>query len=226
LATRILAGPRAVREALLRLYFAHALSVCGGRLADGSVSFKSHWSGFASNFPAPQVVHRIEAAYDEGREEVATLLDDVLLRWNEDGLASDPVLSEWRELMTRYGARAVQTLTAGTHLTAQPRSLAEARASRNAVLNGLQRDNEFVQTLWADERFMAAIQHEPGFLVPRVQVNLLYLLVAAAGMNVIDRMSLCHFAYRAAEDHSGRDLTDILRQNVTRAVRTHEHQLE
>ena len=225
LATRILAGPRDVREALLRLYFAHALSVCGGRLAEGSVSFKSHWSGFASNFPAPQVVQRIEAAYEAGREAIAALLADVLLRWDQEELAGDAVLGEWRELMKRYGARAAQLLAAGTHITAQPRSLAEARASREVVLNGLKRDNEFVRALWADERFMAAVQHEPGFLVPRVQVNLLYLLVAAAGMNAIDRMSLCHFAYRAAEDHSGRDLTDIVRQNVARAVRSHEHQL-
>ena len=50
LATRLLDGPRPRREALLRLYFLQALEVSGD-LAAGSVSYKSHWEGFASTFP-------------------------------------------------------------------------------------------------------------------------------------------------------------------------------
>jgi hypothetical protein len=36
-------------------------------------------------------------------------------------------------------------------------------------------------------------------------------------------MALCHHAFRAAEDHSGRDLLAILAGNVAAVVKRHAH---
>ncbi|HEX8432393.1 MAG TPA: hypothetical protein VF625_13975, partial [Longimicrobium sp.] len=45
----------------------------------------------------------------------------------------------------------------------------------------------------------------------------------ALGLTPADRMALCHHAFRAAEDHSGRDLLAILAGNVAAVVKRHAH---
>jgi hypothetical protein len=225
LVATILAGPRPKAEQIIRLYFLHALIVCQGRLPEGSVSFKSHWEGFAASFSSAEVPARIAAAFGRQRESIVGLMLDVEDLYRRGALDDDPVLGAWRDLMARYGERAREILRAGTHITPQPGTLHEAAASREVVLTHLRRDSEFVRVLWDDPRFIASVQFEPGFLVPRVLVNLLYIVLAAAGLSTLDRMTLCHHAFRAVEEHFGRDLTDILRSNVAGALARSAHRI-
>ncbi|HYW10259.1 MAG TPA: lantibiotic dehydratase C-terminal domain-containing protein [Longimicrobium sp.] len=226
LAAAILRGDRPVREQMLRLYFLHALALGGGELPRGSVSFKSHWEGFASTLPSEAVITRIQEVYRAHREGIVALMLEVADRWNGGGVDDDAVLGGWKALIDAYGRRAREALRAGTHITAQPASVGEAARLRDRMFGNVRRESEFVRTLWTDHRFIASLQYEPGFLVPRVLTNLLYLLLAAVGLAPLDKMALCHHAHRAPEEHFGRDLNEILRENVDTVVRAHAHRLD
>lgn len=216
-AVRLLRGSRPRREALLRLYFLHALHV-GGSLPQGSVSFKSHWEGFASSFPSADAIERIQATYQANREAIAALLLEVEGLFSTGRLAEDPDLADWSRLLAVYEARARATILSGTHITPQAASPEEAARMRERAESSRRRDSEFVRTFWSSEVFVASIQFEPSFLVPRVLTNLLYALLSAAGLKPIDKFSLCHFASRAVEEHAGCDLTQFLRDTVDRFV--------
>jgi hypothetical protein len=225
LVAHILAGPRPAAEQVLRLYFLHALLATRGRLPEGAVSFKSHWEGFAAGFPVAEVPERIAASYAGQRDTLVALMLEVEGLYRRGALAEDPLLGAWSDLMARYAERTRQSLRRGTHITPQPATLREASESREALFNYLRRESEFIRVLWDDPRFIAAVQFEPGFLVPRVLVNLLYIVVAAAGLSTLDRMTLCHHAFRTVEDHFDRDLTDILRGNVAGALARSAHRV-
>ncbi len=217
LATRLLGSARPRREALLRIYFLHALEV-GGELPGGSVSFKSHWEGFASCFKSPEVIERVRSAYEANRDHIGGLLAEVAGLHAGGLIEDDADLGEWRRLLTLYGHRAERTIRAGVHLTRQAADPEEASRLRRQAADFSLRESDFVSALWADDVFLASIQYEPSFLVPRVLVNLLYTLVVAVGLKSLDKFALCHFSCRAVEEHSRCDLTDLLKVTIDRFV--------
>jgi hypothetical protein len=73
---------------------------------------------------------------------------------------------------------------------------------------------------------MEALQYDAGFLVPRVLTNLLYVVVAAVGLAPLERIVLCHHSHRAAEEHTGRNLDEILAGNIDRTIRANAGRLE
>lgn len=220
LAVRLPAGPRPLREALLRLYFLQALEAAGD-LAAGSVSYKSHWEGFASTFPSQVVLERIRATYSTHREHFQALLREVAGLFAGGRIGEDPELAAWQELLRRYESRAREVLGAGIHITQQPTTPEEAVRMRRQAESLRLRDSEFVRTMWGDETFVASLQHEPRFLVPRVLTNLLYTFLAASGLKTIDKFTLCHVAFRTVEEHAHCDLTDVLRRNMDWMVARH-----
>lgn len=217
----LLTGRRPRREALLRLYFLKALEGSSGDIAAGSVSYKSHWEGFASSFPSLAVIERIQASYSANREYFQTLLREVADLFAQGRIDEDPELAAWQSLLRHYRNRARQILAGGAHITRQAATPEEAIQGRFQVESLHLRDSEFVRTFWADESFVSSLQYEPSFLVPRVLTNLLYTLLAAAGLKTIDKFILCHAAFRSAEEHSQCDLTDILRRNIAWVVARH-----
>jgi len=221
LSGRIIAanGPR--RDEMLRLYFLNALLVGRGALPEGAVSYKSHWEGFAATFVSMELVSRIRESYATHRESILDLLRGVVHRWEQRIIAEDPNLAAWQTLFQRYAARVRATLAEGRHVTRQPATPDGARELREELYTIVRRDSDFVRALWSDERFIASLQFEPGFIAARVLTNLLYTVVAAVGLHAIDRMALCYYAHRAAEDHYACNLTDILQGNIEAIVRSH-----
>jgi Lantibiotic biosynthesis dehydratase C-term len=217
-----LRGPVPLREQLLRLYFAQFLAV-GGSLPAGAVASKSHWEGFAATFASAEAVERIRATYERERETIHRSLLHVASWWN--GEADDALLTRWAALLAAYDARAGAVIRGGTHLTKQITTLDELEHAREVAGRSIQRDSDFLSALYGDRHFLAAIQFEPAFLVPRVLVNLLYMLVAAAGVSPVEKMALCHFASRAVEEHFGCDLTELLRENMRRVSGAHAQRL-
>lgn len=142
LAFRLLTGRRPRREALLRLYFLRALEGSGD-IAAGSVSYKSHWEGFASSFPSLTVVERVQASYNDNREHFQTLLAEVTDLFVQGRVAEDPELAAWHRLHGRYQSRARQILATGTHLTQQAATPEEAAQMRSEVESYRLRDSEF-----------------------------------------------------------------------------------
>ncbi len=208
-------------ESLLRLFFLQALLVSRGDMPSGCVSCKSHWEGFAATFGAPQAIERIRESQRSNREAVLGVMKDVADKFERGMLDQDPLLVGWRDLLEKYRSRTRRELAEGKQITEQPRTIEEAREARARVLRNQHTGSAFVQTFWSDERFIASIQYEPAWLVPRVLMNLLYQFVATVGIGPIDRMALCYYVYRAAEEHYRCDLTEILKGNVARTVATH-----
>jgi len=221
LAGRILASATPRRDAMLQLYFLNAILVGHDSLPEGAVSYKSHWEGFAATFVSVELLDRIRGSYTSHRESILGLLREVVERWDQHTIADDPNLAAWQSLFQRYAARIRATLAEGRHVTRQPATPEGARQLREELYTIVRRDSEFVRALWSDERFMASLQFNRGFIVARVLTNLLYTLLAAVGLHAIDRMSLCYYAHRAAEDHYGCNLTDILQGNIEAIVRSH-----
>ena len=220
LAFRLMTGRRPRRESLLRLYFLKALEG-SGNIAAGSVSYKSHWEGFASSFPSLTVIERIQASYSANREHFQTLLREVSDLFAGGLIDEDPELAAWQSLLHRYRSLAHQTLATGTHITYQAATPEEAAQMRLQVESRRLRDSEFGRAFWDNGTFVASLQHEPGFLVPRVITNLLYTLLATVGLKTIDKFVLCYVSFRAVEEQMQCNLTDILRRNIAWVVARH-----
>jgi hypothetical protein len=216
LAAQVLGEPRSKRESLLRLFFLQALVVTRGDMPGGCVACKSHWEGFAATFGAPQPIERIRESQRASRVAVLEIMREVTERFEQGTLDHDPLLAGWRDLLEAYRSRTLRDLAAGKQITQQPQSLEEAQQARARVLGNLHTESAFVHTFWSDERFIASIQYEPSWLVPRVLVNLLYQFVATVGIGPIDRMALCYYVFRAAEEHYDRDLNEILKGNIAK----------
>jgi hypothetical protein len=222
LAVSIIVDAGGKTEAMLRLFFLLALTIGDGDARPGSVSFKSHWEGFAS-WSEPALVDRVRAGYDRMRARITAVFEEVLHFWNHPDSDQSGLLGEWQRIIAAYEARSRRLIEDGIHLTSQPTDPEAARAMRNRVFERMRRDSAFVRRLWADERFMASLQYEPNFLVPRVLTNLLYLLVAAVGLHAIDKMTLCYYAHRTVEENFGCDLDDVLDRTIQHVTSTHAH---
>jgi hypothetical protein len=222
LAIEVLRGAIPKREQMLRLFLVHAAHLTRGDIVRGSVSFKSHWEGFAATFGHEEVLERIGHTYEANRTSIRRLLQEVL-SVETDG---EPLRGAWESLMDSYRVRANGILRAGGQITPQPSTLEEARRVREDALGAMRRGSAFVERLWADEHFIASIQYEPRFLVPRVLTNLLYVLHASIGLSVLDKMALCHFAFRSVEEHYDCNLDDVLVENIARISSAHRHHWE
>ncbi len=217
LATAILADTRPRRETVLRLFFLHAMLVTGD-LKTGSVSWKSHWEGFAATFSSPELLERIRMAYDDHRDTVFKQLLEVQKLAQEEALDQDPILAGWRDLIAEYRLYARRQLAAGHAFTSQPATHEEAGEMRAAMERNLIRDSSFVRTFWSDDRFLTSLQKDLAFQVPRVLVNLFYNLVARVGLSPLDKMVLCHHVQRAVEEHFECNLQDVLKSNMAALV--------
>ena len=207
----ILKEPRAKRHHLLRMYFLNAL-VSLGSLARGSVSFKSHWSGFAAEFPNHAATERIRSSFEQQQHAITATMLEVQRRYDARDFSGDPILQHWLVLLQQYGEKSRAILQAGEpiSLTVKPEEIREYRDS----LGRKGDPSEFMQVLLQDERFIAAFRHEPALAWPRALTNLLYMIIPMVGLTVLDRMALCYYAHRAVEIHFRCDLTDVLRETI------------
>ncbi len=220
LVAAILRSHRPVREEVLRLYFAHALIVTG-EVPRGCVAYKSHWEGFASHFSIRALISRIENQYERDRDQIREIMLSVDRDYRRNSFDRDPVLGRWQALSGQYGARAMAILRSGDQITHQAKSVEEVRTARKAIMESMVEDSDFIRTLFRDERFLALIQFHHDFLWPRVITNLLYQVVAAAGLPMIEKMAMCYFAHRAAEDYWKCDLVAILEETIQTVINEH-----
>jgi len=219
----ILKSERPKMVEVLRLYFLEALFV-SGNLPGGCVSFKSHWEGLAAFFASRHGLNeRIKENYLKKRDTIIELMLEVKGAYDSGSIEKDPILRHWHDLMQRNRARTKAILDSGQHVTKQATNLEEARWSKQYMEERKLEHNPFLNTLWSDERFMASIQYEYSMLWPRVLTNLLYSLAAVVGLKLIDKMTLCYYAHRAAEDYFECDLTDILKETVKEIIDKNKH---
>lgn len=221
LAVTIISDRSQRRALVLRLYILYALLLARGTSARGFISFKSHWEGFVSAGGSHAFIELVDAQYQRVEDECLAHVAYVRDALAHDSIGQDEVLSEWKAICERYMKAARRVLAEGHALTRQPRSLEEARRMRETYRARKQRDRRFTERLWKDERFMASVQFDHDFLTARVMTNLLYMLVAAVGLTYLDRMALCHHAYRTAEQAYGCDLTDLLQTEIDIIVARH-----
>ncbi|HEV2963334.1 MAG TPA: lantibiotic dehydratase C-terminal domain-containing protein [Candidatus Angelobacter sp.] len=215
----MLKDPTTKLEQLLRLYFLNAL-VIRDDLVQGSVSFKSHWSGFAAGFPIRPAIERIRRSFDEQKARIISTMLDVQEAYTRRDFSNDPMLEKWLGLFERYGTEARTLLLNGAQISSTM-TKHEVSKYRESLKEHGQEENEFMQTLLSDERFVAAFSHEQTLAWPRVLINLLYMIIPALGLTVLDKMALCYFAHRAVEIHFECDLTDVLRNNISAVLKSH-----
>ena len=211
LSEAILKDPTAKLDHLLRMYFLNALFATGS-LVHGSVSYKSHWSGFAASFTNPELPERIRASFETQQEAIISTMLEVQRRYKARDFSSDPALQQWFGLLQRYGEKAMAILRSGEQISMTMTS-EEIRKYRESFAQK-SGSNEFMMVLLEDERFIAAFRHEAALAWPRVLTNLLYMVIPTLGLTVLDRMALCYFAHCAVELHFQCDLTDTLRSTI------------
>lgn len=217
LACRIMECTESRREIALGLYFALAAYLGRGELSIGSVSYKSHWCGFAACCPSDLLLERIESNYHQNKATILTIARDP--GDSSFGHERQELIKQWGAVVNDFAARASLILERGDSLTVQPQTAIEVSEMRAEIFAKHIRDpGPFTKILWEDERFLAVSQHDISFQLPRALVNLLYDLIAALGFNAIEKMTMCHHAFRAAEETSGVELEDILRKNVTSVI--------
>ncbi|MEM9293600.1 MAG: lantibiotic dehydratase C-terminal domain-containing protein [Acidobacteriota bacterium] len=213
LVTSILRDSGSRWRTVLQLYFVHSIAAAG-EIKAGSVSWKSHWEGFAAGHPSVQVVERIRQDYKERREEILGILQETLDLEAKDELGDHPLVGQWWHLMRSYRQRVHREVASGVKFTGEHQDDDAAREAGEAAIQGMRRDSEFVRTMWSSERFLTAMKHESSFQVPRVLVNLFYSVLPMLGIRPIDKMVLCHHVHRAVEEHYGCDLLDTFRETV------------
>ena len=208
----ILKHPAAKRDHLLRFYFLNALFPHGD-LVRGSVSFKSHWSGFAASLSNRAVIDRIKKSFDDQSDAIVTAMLEVQEAYISGNLSGHPILRKWLVLLQRYDTRARAVLRTGEQIgsTLTPE---QVRAYREYLEQHALEQNDFMRVLLEDDRFVAAFRDRGALAQPRILTNLLYKIIPALGLTALDKMALCYFAYNAVETHFQCDLTDVLRHNI------------
>src|SRR5262249_31684505 len=162
-------------------------------LMHGSVSFKSHWSGFAASFTNSAVPECIQSSFEKQREPIISTMLEIQQRYKTRDFSGDPILREWFVLLQRYGEKAEAILRNGGQIsiTMTPEEIRKYRES----FAQKSEPNEFMLVLLEDERFIAAFRHEPALAWPRALTNLLYMVLPTLGLTVLDRMALCYFVH-------------------------------
>lgn len=215
-AEALLREPERKRDNLLRFYFLVALFP-DGAIVPGSVSFKSHWEGFAATFKSRAVLERIRGGFEDQRDTIVATMENVTESYKRQDFSGDPLLADWLALLRRYGDKAGAMLRHGEQInyTMTPD---EARHYHLTLQANQVEPSEFVDSLFEDPAFLQAYRSDLELAWPRVLVNFLYLLIPAVGLTMIDRMALCYYSHKAVETHFQCNLTDILRSNIADAL--------
>jgi hypothetical protein len=201
---------------LLRLYW--FLATMGFRsIAHGCVSYRSHWEGFAVRASRRPLAERVEQAYMRNRAMFAEECRSVSAAQSD--LSNYAQLQEAATVFGRVTERTRLYLASGTCLTKQAESADQVLRLRQRLPADVDA-NRFLSSLYRDERFLASWSGEPKLIVPRVRTNLLYSLVRDMGLSMLDRFSLCYFAFRTAEAVFEVDLCDLLCENIDAVVAT------
>jgi hypothetical protein len=199
--------------AMLRAYWVHAATVANGDVAEGCVSFKSHWSGFFSTCEHEIVLDRIEQGFFSRRAALETDFRRIMAEITAFGAPVDPWLASVWHLTIDTGRDVRRRLAAGEQLTTQASSVSEQEDRAAEARQYIRRPNEFLSIVWDDPRFLAGIQWSPEFLFARAMTNLLYMWLPLMGLSALDRQVLCRFAFGTAEAVLGEDLTARVARN-------------
>lgn len=215
LAVWTISQPNAVRLNVLRLYFWTALLLCR-EFPSGSVSYKSHWSGFAASCRHRALIDRIRHSYDDHKEQLAEIMCQVRARYRETTIALPDDLAEWQSLINKYTLRVNVEIRKGVELTPRMKSVVDVRLGREWVSRNTVEESDFLNLLYRNDVNLLLLGENHGMMVARVLTNLLYLYVPLVGMNFLDKMCLCYYAYRTVEDYFQCNLTDIANDTLTR----------
>jgi hypothetical protein len=161
------------------------------------------------------LLSRVESSYQQRKEELCSIARDVRTQWLSQDVGAPSFVDAWRRILREAEDDATRALQRGDDIFVRFENEADVRRGREALFaSQLHRRCAFVDKLWFDERFILGMQHDLRFLRPRVLVNFLYDLVSAAGIGALDKMALCHHAFRAVEDLCGVDLSEYLMTNM------------
>jgi hypothetical protein len=215
LALWAISQPDAVRLNVLQLYFWTALFLCHDLLR-GSVSYKSHWSGFAASCRNRALVDRIRLSYNEHKPQLAEMMCQVQACHNKTAATPPFFLAQWQSLLEKYSQRVSVEISNGTELTPRMKSADDVRKGREWVARNVVEESDFLNLLYDGNVNLVLLGQDAGMTAGRVLINLLYIFVPLAGLNFLDKMCLCHYAYRTVEDYFQCNLTDVANDTLVR----------
>ena len=207
--------PDEVRLNLLQLYFVTALFICDD-LPRGSVSYKSHWSGFAASCRNRALIERIRLSYGDRTQELAKIMCQVRACYEEPAPTPPYLLAQWQALLEKYSQRVSAEISDGIELTPRMKSVADVRKGREWVTRNVVEESDFLNLLYESDDTLVLLGQNSGATVARVLTNLLYLFLPLVGLNFLDKMCLCHYTYRTVEDYFHCNLTDIANDTLAR----------
>jgi hypothetical protein len=189
------------------------------------VGYKSHWEGFFATCPSEPVLERIRATYDGQRERLFVIAEETRTQWQARGMIDDAVLRQWRNVLDTVSRKAASMLKTGQPLLNRLPDTDEVVTLRESVHGRTKRQSAFVNALLANERFLYLGQYDFPFQLSRALLNLLYEFVASVGLNAIEKMAICHHAWRVVEETEGCDLDELLQDNIAKVLARQEHRL-
>lgn len=215
LAVWTISQPGSVRLNVLRLYFWTALFLCDD-LPCGSVSYKSHWSGFAASCRNRALIDRIRLSYGDRTQQLAKIMCQVQVCHGETAFTPSYLLAQWQSLLEKYSQRVSVEISKGMELTPRMKSAADVRKGREWIARNVVEESNFLNLLYDSDDNLILLGQNHGATAARVLTNLLYIFVPLAGLNLLDKMCLCHYAYRTVEDYFHCNLTDIANDTLAR----------
>jgi hypothetical protein len=208
LAVWTISEPGAVRLNVLQLYFWTALFLCDD-LPRGSVSYKSHWSGFAASCRNRTLIDRIRLSYGDRAQKLVQIMRQVRECHGKAASAPPYLLAQWQSLLEKYSRRVSVEINHATELTPRMKSAADVRKGREWVARNAVEESDFLNLLYDNDENLVLLGQYRGAAEARVLTNLLYIFVPLVGLNFLDKMCLCYYAYRTVEDYFHCNLTDI-----------------
>lgn len=216
-ASLLLHNEDARKGRLLRMYWLPA-TMGFETMAQGCVSYRSHWEGFASRSHRRPAVNRIHEAYQRNRSRLAD--ECRYVQSVCDGSESDAELRQWETILNHVTRRALIEIANGKRLTFQAESAAQVLHAKSRMPAEIFTTSKFIVRLYEDERFLASWGHEPRLIIPRIRTNLLYSMVRDLNFSLFDRYTLCYFAFKTVEALFDVDLCDMLADNVQQIAKT------
>ena len=209
LAALALQTPEQKFERFLEVVFLSTF-LFGETPAEGAVTYHAHWAVLAHWFEPRALIRHIVDSYPQRREHCRRIFHRV----RND--RQNPFLSNTAAAINE----AIRTAHGNAQNLAGSIEYAATVDTLKSTYQLLDKDGEgfpFLDTLYADGRYLADVTFNPAVQVTRLTVNLLYHFAAQLGLRAVDRFAACYYVQQTIAEESGANYQAILSGFVTEA---------
>ena len=202
LAALALQTPEQKFERFLEVLFLSTF-LFGETPAEGAVTYHAHWAVLAHWFEPRALIGHIVDSYPLKRDPCRRIFHRV-----RDGCRS-LFLSNTAAAVNE----AIRTAHGNAHNLAGSIEYAATVDTLKSTYQLLDKDGEafpFLDSLYADGRYLADATFNPAVQVTRLTVNLLYHFAAQLGLRAVDRFAACYYVQQTIAEDCGANYQAIL----------------